>query len=160
MKLCIVGKAGSWAYCPKDTTIWCVSTIYERLIRAGYNPSLVFQLHRKGLHEAWLRDIQSKVVLIRPDAGLPKAVVLDAEALLKKFGMKFTSSVSWMMAYAIQQQKYDTIEFFGLNMDHDSEYGRQRDSFFYFYGRAEESGINLITDPDSGIHIAESKYGL
>jgi hypothetical protein len=158
MKLNIVGTGDTWLQCPHDGLIWCTSTIYEKMDRFGFAPALVWQLHEKNVHEPWLKTLGNRVVVMKEYEHLPEAQVLQREYLAERFGAKFTSSVSWMMARAIAEG-FESISFYGIDMNHSSEYKAQRDAFFYFYGRAEERGIEIVIPPRSGAHMPASLYG-
>ncbi len=157
----IVGKGSGYEECCLDSStgdIWATSTAFKPLSDVGILADKVFQLHGPELFEPWLKDIQDRLVLMSPVIGFEKATVLPAEKLIKCFGERFGGSVSWMIAYAIVEG-YEEIRFRGIHLSHFSEYGNQRDSFFYCIGRAEALGIKIVTDPFSGISFPNQTYG-
>ncbi len=160
--LCIVGGAPSWTEVPKDTEIWCVSTVYQRLLSRFPSKVVgrVFQLHGPHLFEPWLASLGSSAVIIKPAADLPKATVLPSQELLDFFGANFTSSAAWMMGWAILCGHYDRIELYGFDMQMLLEYGQQRDQLFWFWGVACGKGIDVVAHPSSGIAMQKGTYGL
>ena len=58
---------------------------------------------------------------------------LPADKYIREHGFKFSSSLSWMLRYAIDFG-YEEIVIYGVHLAHKTEYETQRDSFYYFYG--------------------------
>ncbi len=159
--LTIVGKGTGYEQAKLDSQsshIWATSTAFELLRTSECRIDRVFQLHGPELFEPWLADIQDRLVLMVGRPGLKRAMTLPAERLIEEFGARFGGSVSWMMALAILDG-YTEIRFRGIHLSHFSEYGNQRDSFFYLWGRAEARGVKIITDPFSGIAFPQQAYG-
>lgn len=164
MKLTLVGKGEGWERAYRDSkeagrVIWCVSTVFEKLAAVDVQPDLIFQLHGRELFEPWLKEVQDRVVLARPEPGYSQARLLPVGELLGAFGPRFSSSFAWMLALAIFEGAQE-IRFHGVHLSHDSEYKTQRDAFFYFCGFAESRGIRVETASDSGIFILGSAYGV
>ena len=161
MKLSICGSGPGLEKTAVDRDTWCVSTAYKMLEALEIPVSKVFQLHgNREVWEPWLKDVQEKVVLINPFYGLFKATVLPAQKLVDKYGHRFGSSAAWMMAYAIESGLYDEIDIRGIHMAHKTEYGLQRDTFFFFCGVAEARGIRVNIPTDSGAFIGDHIYGV
>lgn len=159
--LTIVGKGTGYEQAKLDSQsshIWATSTAFELLRASECRVDSIFQLHGLDLFEPWLADVQDRLVLMVGRPGLERARILPADILVAVFGARFGGSVSWMMALAILDG-YTEIRFRGIHLSHFSEYGNQRDSFFYLWGRAEARGVRIITDPSSGIAFPEQTYG-
>ncbi len=159
--LTIVGKGSGYEQTKLDSQtsdIWATSTAFEALKSIDCRVDKIFQLHGKELFEPWLTDVQERLVLMDPCSDLPNANILPSRCLIDAFGARFGGSVSWMMALAILDG-YMEISFRGVHLSHFSEYGNQRDSFFYLFGRAEARGVKITTDPFSGIAFPNQTYG-
>lgn len=161
MTINIVGRAGTWMLCPKNSSheLWCLANIGERMIQHGYRPNKIFQIHDESVFEPYLSRHTEKTVVIRPSTKLPGAQLLPAKNLVNAFGKRMSSSIAWMMAWAITLEP-DRIGIYGVDMLDGFEYGKQRDMMFYFIGRAEAEGIKIDVPLGSGIHHADSTYGL
>jgi uncharacterized protein YqgQ len=85
--------------------------------------------------------------------------IYPVEDMLKKYGPVFGSTVSWMIALAIERE-YTIINLFGLDMATKQEYIDQRDTLFYMIGRAEAVGINVVIPEDSRIYFKDRIYGV
>ena len=162
-EVAIIGRGPSLVDYPAnerlDADIWCLSTGYEQTCFRLRKPNLVWQLHREFLFEPVLPSLGERVMLIRPSSLLPLALVLDTDMLIKRFGLVFSSSVCWMMAKAITDG-YKKISVYGYEMTHQSEYGYQRDAFYYFYGMAKALGIEVEIPKNSGVYFVEAAYEL
>ena len=160
MKLSVVGKGPGWEGVIRDADrqIWCVSTVFEKLRLVDVQPDRIFQLHGKDLFEPWIEEEQFRVVLAKYDPEFPLAKVLPSQELIKIHGPKFASTFVWMIALAIGQGFTD-INIHGVHLAHYTEYGSQRDSFFYFYGYAESLGVKINVPENSGLHINQA-YGV
>lgn len=152
-QLNIVGRGSGFRNVDYDAEIWAVSTVCKSLRK--YDK--VFQLHKEELFEPWLKSAEDKSVLIRSSRRLPKANVIPCQELNKIFGKVFHSSVAWMFGYALYMG-YTDIGFYGINMEHNTEYGPQRDSMFFLIGWAKSRGINIRIPKESGLYLPESNY--
>jgi hypothetical protein len=161
MRINIVGRGGSWGLCPnnKDHVMWCLANIGERAMSFGYSPDKIFQLHDESLFEPYLERCQRKVVLMRPSKKLPLATVLPAESLISSFGKRMSSSIGWMMAWAMNLSP-EEIGIYGVDMKDSFEYLAQRDLMFYMIGRAEAVGIKVLTEHSRGLHYDDKTYEL
>ena len=162
MKLSLVGRGPGWERTVADEaegrTVWCVSTVFKELQSVGVQPSRVFQLHGRDVFEPWIHDEQNRVVLMKGDPDFDCAKVLPAQFLMSIFGARFGSSFAWMFAQALVEGFTD-ISIHGIHLAHESEYGAQRDTFFWFQGLAQGKGIKVNIDQDSGVFIANQAYG-
>jgi hypothetical protein len=149
--------------------IWAPSTacgsttsaegIFPGLFAIGVEPNKIFQLHQRKVFEPWLKEKSASVVLIQSDVFYPACQVLPAQELVDKHGFRFGSSLAWMIAYAVELG-YEEINIHGAHMAHETEYGIQRDTLFYFVGYAEGRGVKVNIDRDSGIFIGNQIYGV
>jgi len=108
---------------------------------------LWFELHEPLGHDkyvSWLARQQN--VMVRSERGrtwVPKAKVYPECHVRERFGPYFlTSSVAYMMAYAILQEP-SHIGLWGVEMVQGHEYQYQRPGCHYFIQRAREQGIEI-----------------
>lgn len=141
----IVGGSGgcelAHAYTSPSASIWCVARVYYRVPDANY----VFEMHRSparwgsGTMKACKR---AKLILREPHYRLPNAHTLPVDELKTLFGDVFTSSFSWMLAYATYLDP-EKITLLGVNMAHTSEQGKQRDGLLFLLGYAKAKNIKI-----------------
>lgn len=162
-KLAIIGKGPGYERSISDQEngfdVWCPSTVFEQLKIVGVEPEKVFQLHERRLYEPWLKTLGNRAVIIKPDALFPECEILPAQSLVDIHGFRFGSTLAWMIAYAVELG-HKEINIHGVHLAHESEYGIQRDTFFYFVGYASAKGVKVNISTDSGIFIGDQKYGI
>jgi len=152
-EVCIVGRAPGFEKC-LDTPgeIWAVSTVFHQL--PSDRVDWIFNLHQPEAMEGWLNDEAGRVISVYgPFQRFP------AEYLLNKYGPVFGSSIAWMIAYALEEG-YQRIYITGADMATHQEYIDQRDTVFYWIGRAEAAGIEVIIPPDSRLYFKDRIYGV
>jgi hypothetical protein len=161
VKLVILGRGPNWerAAAEKPDQFWVISTAYNLARAVGITPDRVFQLHDKSLFEPWLSEVEDRLFLIEKDVDFPRAAVVPVESLVAKYGPRFASTFVWMMAMALEEG-FDEIIIHGVHLAHETEYGMQRDTYFYFQGRAEARGVRVTVPADSGIFIGNHLYGV
>lgn len=86
------------------------------------------------------------------------ARVIDFEGLIEKYGPYFTSSISWMIAEAIEEEATD-IALYGVTMSSDNEYGHQKPSVSRLLGWAEGKGIKVHLQKSCELLSAPFVYG-
>jgi len=133
--------------------VWCVSSVFDCLNPEKVN--LIFQLHKPDVWEDWLPEYKDKMIVAYPCLYQQYPV----HKMLKKYGPVFGSTISWMIALAIERE-YKIINLFGLDMASKQEYIDQRDTLFYWIGRAEAQGINVVIPEDSRIFFKDRIYGV
>jgi hypothetical protein len=155
-KLVIVGRAKGYQKVNYEAAqdIWAVSSIFKRLKRVDK----IFQLHGPQAWEDWILNEQDKLVTIKKYFTLKNKEVLPTQKLVKKFGSIFHSSISWMLGYAVLKG-YKHIEIRGVHMQHQTEYGKQRDSLFFLMGMLHSKGIKISVPKDCGIYLDTKLYG-
>lgn len=160
--LTIVGKGTGFEQALLDDKtgcfIWATSTAFRQLEKVGCRVDRIFQLHSVDNFEDWIRQEQDRVVLMDDVDGYEGATILPSDELVSKFGNHFGGSISWMLGLAILEG-FREIRFHGIHLSHFTEYGPQRDSFFFLAGWAESLGVKIVTDSTSGIAFAKQTYG-
>lgn len=106
---------------------------------------------------AWLN--QQKFPIFMQDKSLvPNANVFPKDELVKEFGPYFfTSSFTWMMAYAMTIGAKE-IALFGIDMASHDEYIIQRPGAYYFFVEAARRGIKIWAPFESDIMQAPGLY--
>lgn len=87
------------------------------------------------------------------------AISLPKEELVKDFGpYYFTSSFSWMMAFAMHQGASE-IALYGIDMASREEYILQRPGAYHFFNEARKRGIKIFAPYESDIMQPPGLYG-
>jgi len=149
-KLIIMGRGNGWQDIKWEIgrEVWAVLSVYGSYKKADR----YFDIHKmdnKALNR--YRDMI-------PDDLLFTADLFPHEYIINRFGPVFHSSVSWLLGYAAIMG-YTDIKIIGVNMEHGSEYGDQRDSFFYLYGYLSALGIKIEIPQNSGVYLSKKLYG-
>lgn len=106
----------------------------------------------------WLNAQTFKLYAQRLDL-FPKAVKFPRDEMLKLFGPYwFTSTLAWMMAYAITRKPVE-IGLFGIDMSHPSEYGHQKPAMHHFIEVASHNGIPVYVPEESDLLRPAPLYG-
>lgn len=148
MKIEIVGRGPSRKPIDTSRQTWYISTaLMQKIndidqIRAN---DFVFNLHAEELLEDWLpNDYRTK--LMHKSQRLTEACPIMRDSLLDQYGPVFASSVSWMMAHAMDGQ-HESIHLNGIDLKTaDDQHGIQRQSLAYMVGLARAHGIEVTTN--------------
>lgn len=156
--LSIIGKGRDFQIAAKDTTRerWIVSSAYFRIPTA--NVDKIFQLHRPQKWEPGIANVRGRLVVAWDAPGFEACERLPVDTLIARFGNIFASSISWMLAYALELG-YQDIAVCGVDMETPTEYGRQRDYLFYLMGLAQAQA-RIIVPKGNGIWLPPVAYGL
>lgn len=108
----------------------------------------------------WLADQSFPVWMQKAgNPRVPKSIEFPKNKLVEEFGQYFfTSTVAWMLAYAISQ-KPKGIAIYGVDMCTTEEYTAQRPGCHYFLQKAVERGITIGIPPESDLHRPFPLYG-
>lgn len=173
MKIALVGSApssiGLAPFGDEAWTIWgCSTGAYPHLKRVD----AFFEIHRwrpgedgftPGLIE-WMAGLQCPVYMLEKRPEIPTSVAYPKDEILGKYpGLAqsfFTSSLSWMLALAIEQEGVEEIGLWGVDMAAGEEYGLQKPGCHYFILEAERRGIKVTVPPQSDLLRPIPIYGL
>lgn len=118
-----------------------------------------FELH--NLDRKWRPDnvlyteklIQHpRVYIAKPDPRLPNGILFNPQRFLDRYGEDFfTSSLAWMLAFAIEQAP-EAIGIWGVDMSATDEYDYQRPGIKFFMREAAKAGIQVMVPPQSDLH--------
>lgn len=149
MKIEIVGRGPSRQPIDRDRQTWYISTALMQKINDFHQVrphDFIFQLHDESLFEDWLPN-DYRVKLMKPSAKLPEACCIMPDDIVKEFGPVFSSTVSWMIAYALDGS-IDSIHLNGIDLSSDLEGPAQRESLAYMVGMARAAGIKVTTNSE------------
>jgi len=141
----------------KDYEIWCVPTIYPVL--ASHRIDKVFEVHSVDKWKAGVGYVElgPKLMLARTESSVaPKASVFPIESLQAKYGMVFSSSVAWMVGYALATEKKEIVL---LGVDMENGYSGQRDGLFFLLGFAKAAKVDIVIPENSKLNIFGKSYG-
>jgi len=100
------------------------------------------------------------VFMLQPVPSVKNCVLYPFEQMLKKYGpYHFTSTMAWMLAYAIEQ-KPKAIGLWGVDVSANEEYARQRPGVQHFLGLAKSLGIEIVIPPESDVLQPCTLYGI
>jgi len=168
LKIAIVGTApSSRNLAPlgdESWTIWACSTGNIDISRWD----AWFEIHdftsiRNGFPDfvAMLESVTDKpVYLPHPDADIPAFQPFPHKHLKSEYGTEFlTSSISWMMAFAIEQSP-EEIALYGVDMAQSTEYAEQRWGVLHFVDLARRRGIKVTIPDVSDLNIPRRTYAI
>lgn len=168
-KIAIVGSApASVALAPYEDTDW---TIWGCSPGAAPNLRRVdafFELHRwEGFDPAfvaWMAGLECPVYTLEAQPEVPTSVIFPSAGLLEKYpGVRqsfFTSSISWMLAWAIEQDGVEEIGLWGVDLSATEEYALQKPGCHFFMLEAERRGIKITVPPESDLLRPVALYGV
>jgi hypothetical protein len=100
------------------------------------------------------------VFMLEPVPSVKNCVLFPFERLLKKYGpYHFQSTMSWMLAYAIEQHP-KVIGMWGIDCAANEEYSAQRPGVQHFLGLAASLGIQIVLPPESDLLQPTTMYGI
>lgn len=180
-KIAIIGSAPSSTllapFNDPSWTIWCTSpSVFAQL--QGRRADVWFELHRflpyqPGNNGApgtrpwfspefrqFLREFKGTVLMTEKHPDIPNCVQYPYQELLDKHGpYHFCSSVSWMLALALELQP-KALGLFGVDMAAGEEWAYQRPSCQHFLGMAKALGIEVVLPPESDLMRHTTLYGI
>ncbi len=99
----------------------------------------LFEKYEKDYTEV-LKALTIPVFMQKHYEEFPTSIEFPIKEFTDQFGRFFTNTVSYMIALAIRQ-RYERIDLYGVEMEHETEYVSQARSVIYFIGLAEGRGI-------------------
>ena len=120
--------------------------------------------YMKGYHDKeyfeWLKNIEQPVYIIDAHADIKSAVQYPFDEIKKKLLANITvsdkpienfcSSADYTLALAIYKG-YKSIDIYGIEMAHSSEYKNQQSSFTFWVGVAIANGVKVNLNCTSGL---------
>jgi hypothetical protein len=165
MKICILGCAQSYLQAPFEDESVEIWTLNSALINQVPRFTRHFDIHIPHIyincpHLEWLKDNQHKLYISDKCSELPNANIIDWKMLAKKHDNYFTSTIAWLMAYALEFNDLTDIYLCGVDLACNEEYAVQRPCVEYFVGKAKERGINVHIQESSTILKSKKLYGI
>jgi hypothetical protein len=144
-KIAIVGWSATRNLAPYDNEEWDIWVMNQNTMKYPRH-TLHFDLHNTLVMTDYYYDYiinnKEKSILTGADTRFSEATVYPKDAIIEKYGDFFTNSMSWMIAYAIEQNPTD-IGIWGVDCMAKEEYVDQRPSIMFLLGIAKGKGINL-----------------
>jgi hypothetical protein len=108
----------------------------------------------------WMALHKGPVYMSDVVAQVPHSVRYPIEKMLEKYGPYFfNSSLSFMMALALEQPGIEEIGLWGVDMSATEEYGYQRAGCHFFITEAARRGIRVTVPPESDLLQPKPIYG-
>ena len=169
LKIAIIGTApSSRGLAPFNDPSWKIWSCSAGNMNGIPRVDAWFEIHSNLLwpeHEAfgrpyieWLNK-QTFPVYMQDSSLVPRATPLPKNELIAEFGRYFfTSSFSWMIAFAIKSGANE-IGLWGVDMASRDEYILQRSGGHYFIQEAMRRGIKVTLPPESDLLQPPPLYG-
>lgn len=177
IKIAIVGTApSSRMLAPVNDPSWLIWVCSPGNINIFPRVDAWFEVHGTVLLEpeeqhyapqyiSYLSNLKCPVFM-QDRQVVPNATPIPKDELIREFGPYFfTSSFSWMMAYAIKNieaaglPEGSEIRLFGIDMASREEYIIQRPGAYHFFQEAARRGIRVSAPHESDIMQAPPLYG-
>ena len=172
-KIAILGTASHFSQAPffdDEFEIWILNDMYDIVPRYD----VLFNLHSyednekhiarvsNTLHIDNLRNItDDDKIIVMQDAykDIPRAVKYPLQKMLEIHGRKFTSTIAYMLALALDKEEVDEMHLYGVDMSNETEYAHQREACAYFIGLARGEGIKVVINKESSLLKVNYLYG-
>lgn len=167
MKVAILGTSpGSLWDAPltdPDVQCWTMPSFYRMYEKLASSIDCWFEFHPdpERFRDGWLGwavENQPTCYLQEAHLELKNSSAFPLERITKRFGRYFTSSMSYMVAFAIDAGASE-IQVFGVDMITGSEYVRQRPCFEFMVGVARGVGIKVHIADGSPVLKCQWLYG-
>ncbi|HYM22024.1 MAG TPA: hypothetical protein VEU08_02410 [Vicinamibacterales bacterium] len=185
-RIALLGFARSYQDAPFTDESVCIAGMNE-LYKLIPRWDVWFELHDTGYlgktaraetpneptrHLEWLKaqPADKPIYMLKRWAEIPASVPYPLEAMIATFGRYFTSTVGYMLAWAITeivQQRTDPkvpepgewIGLYGIDLASGTEYAQQRPNAEYLVGYARGLGIQVEIPEHAAICHADGLYG-
>jgi len=168
-KVSIVGKGSGWWDAPEEGEVWGVNDLC--LVREGL--TLTFELHdigerfdpaiyEKGTIKAFEEQIEKinrlniPTMIQKKHGAFPNGIVFPLDKMPFRY---FTSSIAYMIAYAIYK-KVDSIDIYGVPLYGGGEHEAQRPCLEFWIGYAMGKGIEVTIHKPSCLLSSVPSYGI
>jgi hypothetical protein len=120
-----------------DGQIWTTASVAKILPRVDK----VFEVH-KEYDAKRLNGYKCPVMTDGEKSDIDESRDLDIDGMAERHGAIFQFSFDYMLAHAVDIG-VKSITLYGIDLTHDSEYGKFRQSFFYWVGFCRGRGITV-----------------
>lgn len=177
-KIALIGSApSSVKLAPYDDPEWEIWACSPGVYGVAPRTDAYFELHlweppvpgKPGTGKPWfspeycefLARYKGTVWVAQPVPEIANAVVYPFDEMIAKYGpFFFTSSLSWMLALALQRTGVTEIGLWGVDMSATEEYQLQRPGCWHFITEAMKLGIKVTVPPESDLLQPPFLYGL
>jgi len=169
MKIGLLGSAPSSMHsAPFNTPDWQIWGCSPGAFVYGDRAHAWFELHRYEPGQPWfsegycnfLENFEGPVYMAEPTPRVKNCVVIPIDDLVAKYSpYYFNSSLSWMMAMAIESDP-ESIGLWGVDMAADEEYFSQKMGLIWFAQIAQSMGIEVGTILESDLFTPPPLYGV
>jgi hypothetical protein len=165
-KIAIVGTTTSLVDAPYDDEtweLWGLNGAYKAMRRWDrwfdmHDLSILKKYHDPAYFD-FLAKAGDKLTMNNEYDEYPEAGVFPFQELVDKYGRYFSNTISWLIAYALEQDDVEEIGLWGVNMAQDTEYAKQRPSCEYFLGIAVGRDIKITIPEASEMLKTTHLYG-
>ena len=177
-KLCIIGSAPSKADAPyqdESFDIWAISgAIFSESLSGAAKPDtetnswnsvhrvdVFFEMHKRDKFIAKLVQLaltKKPIIMQKHESDIPMSDPFPADEIAVKLGEDYSSSIAYMLAYAIYLE-YTEIHMYGIILMHETEYIRQRPGVKYYLGVARAKGIKVWAPENTQLTCSRWRYG-
>jgi len=112
---------------------------------------------RPAGHLAWLAAQSIPVYVQTADPRVPRARVFPRDAIEAKFGPWFDSTPAWMLGHALLEG-YREIHIYGIHLQTEAEYQKQKPNMSYLCGLARGLGVKVVVPPASPLLRPTHRY--
>lgn len=109
-------------------------------------------------HRGYLETCGMPVMMSHPDPNIPTAVKFPLEACIALGGDYFTSTVSYMLAWALHQG-YKEVALFGIDLIVGTEYEVQKACAEFWLGVCHGRGMTVRLPPQCALLKHSHRYG-
>lgn len=163
MKVIIIGKSESWVEAPKEGNTWGLNDlILSRPLALTFEMHNIDKILKSNFSDNVEKEIKEinrlgiPVITQKKHKLLPTAIPFPLDEMPVKY---FTSSISYMVAYAIYKQATD-IDIYGVHCYAKSEYFYEKPCIEFWIGWAVGRDINvkihgatnLLVPPFTGLY--------
>lgn len=139
-------------HAPRVTRYYEIHSRDELAAWAAWDP-------RGPKYLTWLREKDdTPIYMIEPGPDVPGSLLYPTEAAIGQFGWYFTTSIGWMFAHALMEDVRH-ISVYGVELQHDTEYGPELPGATYFVGLARGMGVQVDIAPESRFCKTPRLYG-
>lgn len=166
MKVAILGTAPHFVKAPFGDPSW---EIWGTNPITGYGDlprwDRWFELHSDESidtypgHRDWLKAAVNPVYLRKPSPEISFGIEYPLAQMVQRYGTWFfTSSIAYMMAFAIALEGVTDIALFGVDCAHESEYASQKPGVRFFVQVATMAGIRVSMPAEAEVAVPGRLY--
>ena len=165
-KVALVGfAAGTKALAPYDDPtweIWGLNQLYRHVPRADRWFDMHVNFDKENVegtdHLGWLAKCPIPIYMVARHPEFPHSIRYPVEHMITKYGDYFTSTISFMLALAIEEG-FQEIALYGIDLVVGTEYGYEKPCADFWMGIAIGKGIKITLPTGSALCAQTHRYG-